>query len=201
MFLRLTLLLPLSARTLAAAMPATPMLSNLSSLNGIFPVFPILPTGLPEYQCVSLGSWSRPDVNWQTGCPRAWGLARNTEMYQTSKKFEFLAHGDQPRYSRWREEMRTPRRYSVGEFDHMLKIQHSSRPCMRLVRGYGGEGHETYVLLPNMNITRRLHRRHRQPRRLPRKRRRPPRPTPQPSTRSVRRHHLQRHLARRSIRL
>lgn len=202
MLLRLALLLSLSAHTLTAAMPATPTLSNLSSLNGIFPVLPIFPPGLPEYQCVSLESWSRPDINWQEGCARAWGFAKNTEMYQTSTKFEFLPNNALPQYWRRRREMRTPRRYNLGEYEPKNL---ASCPQHENYSTPNGTNLESPLFFPFSSKVhkshRRLHRRHNKPRLLPRRPPRPPRPTSRPSARSARHHHLQRDLARRSIRL
>lgn len=101
MIIYLPLLLSLPPNALGLAVARAAALSNASSLNAF-----------PEFKCVDRPSWSTANY-WQDGCREAWDYARATEAPWASTSFEFLPDNVLPEF-RWRDKMRTPRRYNKG---------------------------------------------------------------------------------------
>ncbi|KAL9003088.1 MAG: hypothetical protein Q9188_004023 [Gyalolechia gomerana] len=104
MLFLLSLLLFHSISTYSLSLPTCPRNPTTSSASN-----PILP-GLPEYQCVSLPSWTANRFNDPSACLEAFTYARTIESAHPNTKFEFLPtnHPPSTRYPR----MDTPRRYT-----------------------------------------------------------------------------------------
>lgn len=98
----LPLLLLHSTPTSSLSLPTCPV-NPTSNPN------PILP-GLPEYQCVSLSSWTADRFNDASACGEAFTYAKTIESVHKTTRFEFLPthHPPSTRYPR----MDTPRRYT-----------------------------------------------------------------------------------------